>query len=63
MRIFFSILLCAAAVIPAGCNTVKGFGQDISGSASYVQEKISGNPSTRDSDAQYVKNPPEWPKN
>jgi predicted small secreted protein len=33
-------LLAAAALTLAACNTVKGVGRDISGSAEYVQEQM-----------------------
>lgn len=51
-----------APLLLSGCNTMKGVGQDITGSATYVQEKMSGDNSATSSDSQYVKNPPEFPK-
>ena len=43
MKALLFLPLCGLLFLLPGCNTVKGVGQDISGSASYVQEKISGN--------------------
>ncbi len=57
--------MIVAPLLLSGCNTVKGFGEDISGSATYVQDKMGGGggDSARSSDAQYVKNPPQFPGN
>jgi len=60
-----AILLFALIVAPlllTGCNTVKGFGEDVSGSATYVQDKMSADSTTKSSDSQYVQNPPQFPK-
>jgi len=43
---------------------MKGVGEDISGSASWTQEKMTGSSSssTKSSDSDYVNNPPQFPK-
>ena len=66
MRILLLPLVVASFLL-TGCNTFKGIGEDISGTASWTQEKMSGNggdSSTKAaaSDSQYVQNPPQFPK-
>ncbi|KAB2643816.1 MAG: hypothetical protein DVB29_04425 [Verrucomicrobia bacterium] len=39
-----------------GCNTIRGVGEDISGSANFVEKKMTGD------DASNSNNPPQWPK-
>ena len=56
------ISIASASILLTGCNTMKGVGEDISGSASYVQDKMSGDTSVKNSDSQYVQNPPQFPK-
>jgi predicted small secreted protein len=59
-----TLLLLALIVVPlllAGCNTFKGVGEDITGAATWSQEKISGDSSVKKSDSDYV-NPPQFPK-
>jgi len=60
------LLTCFIVIAPTlllcGCNTVKGLGEDISGSATYVQGKMNADGTTQNSDAQYVQNPPQFPK-
>lgn len=59
----FLLPLIVLSLLLSGCNTVKGIGEDISGTASWTQEKMSGGGgSSSASDAQYVRNPPEFPK-
>ncbi|MFI0348526.1 MAG: entericidin [Chthoniobacterales bacterium] len=48
-------LFVAFSLLLTGCNTVRGLGEDISGSSSYVQKKMTGE------DTQ-PSNPPQWPK-
>jgi predicted small secreted protein len=64
MKALLLLPLIIAPLLLSGCNTVKGLGEDISGSASWTQEKMSGagGSSASSSDSQYVKNPPEFPK-
>ena len=62
MKSLLIIALLTSPLLLSGCNTVKGFGEDISGSATWTQDKISGDSSTKSSDAQYVQNPPQFPK-
>jgi len=63
MKALLFLPVVMALLLLSGCNTVKGLGEDISGSASWTQEKMSGGGSSASSsDSQYVKNPPEFPK-
>lgn len=65
MKALLLLSLTLATLALSGCNTVKGFGEDISGTASWTQEKMtgsSGGSSTKSSDADYVQNPPQFPK-
>ena len=39
-----------------GCNTIRGVGEDISGSANFVEKKMTGD------DGSNSNNPPQWPK-
>lgn len=65
MRILI-LPLVVGSLLLAGCNTFKGIGEDISGTASWTQDKISGGggggDSVKSSDSDYVKNPPQFPK-
>lgn len=38
-----------------GCNTIRGVGEDISGSANFVEKKMTGEDVPNS-------NPPQWPK-
>jgi len=60
--ILLLLSIASVSLLLAGCNTMKGVGEDISGSASYVQEKMSSDSSVKNSDSQYVQNPPQFPK-
>lgn len=64
MKALYLLPLVAAALLLSGCNTVKGLGEDISSSATWTQDKISGDSSssTKSSDSQYVQNPPQFQK-
>lgn len=63
MKALTLLSLVGFPLLFTGCNAVKGLGEDISGSASWTQEKISGDgASTKSSDAQYVQNPPKFQK-
>jgi predicted small secreted protein len=63
MKTFLILTALTSVLLLSGCNTVKGLGQDISGSASWTQEKMSGDSSTpKSSDSDYVQNPPQFPK-
>jgi predicted small secreted protein len=65
MKALLLLPIIVSAFLLTGCNTVKGFGEDISGTASWTQEKMSGGgggDSVKSSDAQYVQNPPQFPK-
>jgi len=65
MKALLLLPLVLGSFLLSGCNTVKGLGEDISGTASWTQDKMSGaggGDTVKSSDAQYVKNPPEFPK-
>lgn len=64
MKTLLFIPLIAAPLLLAGCNTFKGVGEDITGAASWSQEKMTGSSSssTKSSDSDYVSNPPQFPK-
>ena len=63
MKELLILPLIAASILLAGCNTFKGVGEDISGAASWTQEKMGGSgSSTKSSDSDYVQNPPQFPK-
>ena len=62
MKALLILPLVVTVLALSGCNTVKGFGEDISGSASWTQEKMTGSSSSKSSDSDYVSNPPQFPK-
>jgi len=64
MKRSFIVALVIAPFLLTGCNTFKGVGEDITGAASWSQEKMSGSgdSSAKKSDADYVQNPPQFPK-
>jgi len=62
MKTLLLLSLMTASVLLSGCNAVKGLGEDISGSASWTQNKLNGDSTAKSSDAQYVQNPPQFPK-
>jgi len=62
MKTLLFIPLIAAPLLLAGCNTFKGVGEDITGAASWSQEKMTGDSSVKKSDSDYVQNPPQFPK-
>jgi len=62
MKTLLLLPLIVAPLLLSGCNTMKGLGEDISGSASWTQEKMSGDGSAKKSDSDYVQNPPQFPK-
>jgi predicted small secreted protein len=64
MKTLLILPLIVAPLLLSGCNTMKGVGEDISGSASWTQEKMTGSSSssTKSSDSDYVNNPPQFPK-
>ena len=63
MKEILILTLIAASILLSGCNTFKGVGEDISGAASWTQEKMGGSgSSTKSSDSDYVQNPPQFPK-
>ena len=57
------MILSAAALtlLLSGCNTFKGVGEDITGAASWSQEKMTGESAAKKADSDYV-NPPQFPK-
>lgn len=62
MKATLLLSLAISSLLLSGCNTMKGLGEDISGSASWTQEKLSGDSPAKSSDSQYVQNPPQFPK-
>lgn len=63
MKALLLLPLVVTVLALAGCNTIKGFGEDISGTASWTQEKMTGSGgSSHSSDSDYVQNPPQFPK-
>ena len=62
MKTLLLLPLIVAPLLLAGCNTFKGVGEDITGAATWSQEKISGDSSVKRSDSDYVQNPPQFPK-
>jgi predicted small secreted protein len=62
MKALLILPLVVTVLALSGCNTVKGLGEDISGSASWTQEKMTGSSSSKSSDSDYVQNPPQFPK-
>lgn len=64
MKALLLLSLIASSILLSGCNTFKGVGEDISGAASWTQEKMGGSGSApaKSSDADYVSNPPQFPK-
>ncbi len=64
MKTLMLLTLIVAPLFLSGCNTMKGLGEDISGSATWTQDKISGagDSSVKKSDSDYVQNPPQFPK-
>ena len=58
---FFTFLLFVGlSILLAGCNTVRGIGEDISGSANFVEKKMMGAEDTPPPSVN--SNPPQWPK-
>ena len=65
MKAFLYLAILALLALPlllSGCNTMKGVGEDITGAASWSQEKITGDGTAKKADADYVQNPPQFPK-
>ncbi|MBX9742906.1 MAG: hypothetical protein K2W99_05160 [Chthoniobacterales bacterium] len=54
-------LFLSLSLLMTGCNTVRGFGEDITGSSNFVQKKMFGG----DDSSMPINNsanPPQWPK-
>jgi predicted small secreted protein len=63
MKALLILPLVVTVLALSGCNTVKGLGEDISGSATWTQEKMGGGGApSKSSDSDYVQNPPQFPK-
>ena len=64
MKTLMLLTMIVAPLLLSGCNTMKGLGEDISGSATWTQDKMSGagDSSVKKSDSDYVQNPPQFPK-
>jgi len=63
MKTLLLLPLITAMVILTGCNTFKGVGEDITGAATWSQEKMAGDGSVKKLDSDYVQNPPQFPRN
>jgi predicted small secreted protein len=63
MKTLLLLPLITATVILTGCNTFKGVGEDITGAATWSQEKMAGDGSVKKLDSDYVQNPPQFPRN
>ena len=62
---FLLLPLVVGSFLLTGCNTFKGVGEDISGAATWTQDKMSGGGgggTSKSSDSDYVQNPPQFPK-
>lgn len=62
MKALLILPLIVASFLLSGCNTIKGVGEDISGTATWTQEKMTGSSSSKSTDSDYVQNPPQFPK-
>jgi len=62
MKALLALPLIVSSFLLTGCNTFKGVGEDITGAASWSQEKMTGSGSSHSSDSDYVSNPPQFPK-
>lgn len=62
MKALLLLPLIVTVLALSGCNTFKGVGEDITGAASWTQEKMTGSGSAKSSDSDYVQNPPQFPK-
>ncbi|HLB33944.1 MAG TPA: hypothetical protein VJK54_06890 [Chthoniobacterales bacterium] len=49
-------LLVSVSFLISGCNMIRGFGEDVSGSATFVEKKMTGEDTP-------PANPPQWPRN
>lgn len=57
-QILCYVLLMTGCLCFSSCNTVRGFGEDISSSANFVEKKMGG----EDASSSNPSNPPQWPK-
>lgn len=57
-------LFLGLSLLLAGCNTVRGVGEDIVGSSNFVEKKMMGcnDDSSSSSLPSNNSNPPQWPK-
>lgn len=60
LRILSLFFLVGLTLLVTGCNTVRGIGEDISGSSNFVEKKMMGCEDT--SVPSNNPNPPQWPK-
>lgn len=59
--LFLFLFFLSLSLLTTGCNTVRGFGEDISGSSTFVQKKMFGGGDDTSMPAN-SSNPPQWPK-
>ena len=60
--LFVLFFLIGISLLLAGCNTVRGVGEDISGSSNFVEKKMMGCNDDSSSVPSNNSNPPQWPK-
>ena len=56
------LTLLSSSLFLSSCNTMKGLGQDITSSASFVQRKMGGESEESYHSMPQSENPPQWPK-
>lgn len=59
LRMLCLLFLLGLTLLVTGCNTVRGIGEDLSGSSNFVEKKMMG---VEDTSASSNPNPPQWPK-
>jgi predicted small secreted protein len=64
MKATLPLSLAITSLLLSGCNTFKGVGEDITGAATWTQDKMTGtgDSTVKKSDSDYVQNPPQFPK-
>ena len=64
MKATLPLSLAITSLLLSGCNTFKGVGKDITGAATWTQDKMTGtgDSTVKKSDSDYVQNPPQFPK-
>jgi predicted small secreted protein len=60
--LFAGVVLTGLAAVAPGCNTVKGFGQDVTSAAEATEEAFSEDPATQDPAQQRASTTEPYPK-